>query len=525
MNPSARESKPVPNISSVDADSQGAGDAIARYQSELEIINSKSERLVAKDRLIGKVRITLFIAAIVFWIVGYTDDRLTAAIYLGWLMLAAFFVAATLNEPIRDSIEELKRHRSVFERLIARLRRDWDALATKRLTHQLSLIELVGHRREVAGDLDLLGRASLFHLVSMAATTPGIRTLAEWLSGPAVAGVAIQRAAAVEALAPMREQRLRFYTLAREVGDSTGDPERFTQWATGDLWLKHRGWLTGWATVSVVLSCLLIAGVVCGAILSLPVIVFKASLVGLVVLIIVNLLITTLVLSPAHQIFSIAMANRGMVHDYEEIFSAADWLPVGESGPTTQPDDLLGRIRRRMVEGDRCAVEGMRALQRVARAGGLRQSAGTFLLYLPLQAFGLWDVWVLRRLENWQAEYCDDVAQWFESLGELEALVSIAALRDEYPRWARATWVADPDQATVKATAIGHPLLTDAARVQNDVQVGPPGTLLLVTGSNMSGKSTMLRSIGLNVALAGIGAPVCRRLLKRRRSNWPPAFG
>ncbi|TWU56831.1 DNA mismatch repair protein MutS [Rubripirellula tenax] len=491
-------------------DSHGAEEAVARYQSQLETITAKSDALVAKDRLLGKFRVVLFLGAIVFWIVGYTSDGIAGAGWIGWLMLAAFFVVATMNEPIRDSIDELKRHRSVFERLIARLQRNWEALATKRLTHQLSLVELAGHRREVAGDLDLLGRASLFHLVSMAATTPGIRTLADWLSGPAVAEVAQERAEAVDALAPMREQRLRFYTLAREVGDSTGDPEHFTDWATGDTWLTHRGWLKAWAKASTVITILLILGLVLGSALSVPAVIFKASLVALIALIAINLLITTTVLGPAHGIFSIAMANRRMVGDYEEIFSAADWLPKSNASDAS----VLSRIRNQMVDGDRCAVEGMRSLQRVAKAGGLRQSAGTFLLYLPLQAFGLWDVWVLDRLEQWQSHYRDQVASWFAALGELEALVSIAALRDDYPGWGHATWHRDASTAVVKAKAIGHPLLKDGDRVRNDVQVGPPGTLLLVTGSNMSGKSTMLRSIGLNVALAGIGAPVCAGALE-----------
>ncbi len=461
---------------------------------------------MAKDRTLGKFRVALFLAAIIFWIVGYTPDGIEGAGLIGWLALMAFFVVATLNEPIRDSIDELKRHRSVFERLIARLNRDWDTLATKRLTHQLALVELSGHRREVAGDLDLLGRASLFHLVSMAATAPGIKTLATWLAGPAIAKVAIQRARAVDSLAPMREERLRFYTLARQVGESTADPEHFVEWATGDAWLRDRRWLMIWAKVSVALSVLLIVGLVVISVAQLSMFVFKVCVAILVGLIAINLLITTTVLGPAHQIFSIAMASRRMIRDYEEIFAAARWLPNPDDDDR---DGFLKRIRDTMVDGDRSAVDGMRELQKVAAAGGLRQSAGTFLLYLPLQAFGLWDVWVLKRLEDWQAKYRDRVAQWFDGLGELEALVSIAALRDEYPLWASATWNTDAANATVKATAIGHPLLADGVRVQNDVQIGPPGTLLLVTGSNMSGKSTMLRSVGLNVALAGIGAPVC----------------
>ena len=155
------------------------------------------------------------------------------------------------------------------------------------------------------------------------------------------------------------------------------------------------------------------------------------------------------------------------------------------------------------------AASGMADLQRLANAGGLRQSAGTFLIYLPLQCLMLWDIRILSKLERWQSKYGHSVSGWFEALGELEALMSIAALRDDYTDWGEPTWIESSDACAVSGLAVGHPLLKDEDRVANDVSVGPPGSVLLVTGSNMSGKSTMMRSVGLNVALAAIGAPVC----------------
>ncbi|MCG8649661.1 MAG: DNA mismatch repair protein, partial [Pirellulales bacterium] len=400
--------------------------------------------------------------------------------------------------------DELRRHRSVIGRLIARLERDWGTLASKGLTRQLAEIELPGHRRDVASDLDLLGKASLFHLVSMVGTTAGIRTLAHWLSGPAVAAVAQERASAIETLAPMREERLRFYTLSRQVGESTGDPDRFVQWATGRPWLESRRPLVVWSQISALLAAVLIGMVVLAGFRLLPAFWFRSGLIGLFLLTVVNLLLTAAVLGPAHAIFSIAMANRRAVDDYQEIFAAAAWLPRNAGGS-------LAEIRQVLLDGPKSATAAMRAMRKVAAAGALRQSAGTFLLYLPLQCFALWDVRVLRRLEKWQADYRDEVTAWFDALGQLESLLSLAALRDEYPGWAQPVWHDDSAPPVLRADSIGHPLLTDQVRVCNDVQVGPPGTLLLVTGSNMSGKSTMLRSLGLNVALAGAGAPVCAR--------------
>ena len=494
----------------MDLESLGADGALQRYRAQLESIGHDREQLRRKDRQFGKVRVLLFFLALLFWLVGYGFDGVPYVGWLGWSAFGLFLVVVTVNEPIRDRLEELRRHRSVIQRLIARLERDWDRLATAGLSNQLAAVDLPGHRRDVASDLDLLGGASLFHLVSMTATAPGVRTLANWLAGPADAMIACERASAVETLAPLREERLRFYTLARQVGESTGDPEHFVQWATGGPWLAKRPWLVTWSTLSSLIACALIATLIISAFGIWSSDVFRFGLIGIAALIAINLSLTAAMLGPAHAIFAIAMANRRAVSDYQEIFSAAKWLPQ-PAGPGPQGAGFLARIRDTMIDGERSAIEGMRALQKVATAGGLRQSAGTFLLYLPLQSLGLWDVKVLRRLEAWQAEYADDVAAWFDAWGELESLVSVAALRDEYPTWAKPIWSTDTSQAVLRATAIGHPLLTDGSRVCNDVQVGPPGTLLLVTGSNMSGKSTLLRSIGLNVALAAVGAPVCAK--------------
>lgn len=476
--------------------------AKARYQQRLEQIESQVVTLEAKDRLLGRIRVGLVLAAIVFWIVSIGENGVPGAGWIGSLLFALFYVAAGINEPVRDSMKQLRRNASVIGRLIARLDRDWNRLATHRLTEQLADVSLTEHRRDTARDLDLLGRSSLFHLTSMTATMPGARTLASWLAGPAVQADAIPRGEAIECLAPLRDQRIRFYTLARQVGESTGDPDHFVQWASGDRWLAKRNWLRIWARASAWLSGVCIGLILLGVLAMSSAMIAKIGFVGVLAVIVINIVITTVFLGPAHQIFSIAMANRRFVDDYVELFSAADWLP--------KSDGMIGRLRRTLVEDrDESAVAGMRRLGQVARAGSLRQSAGTFLLYLPLQALMLWDVRVLDRLEQWQSMFGDQTKRWFESLGELESLMSLAALKDDYPSWATPTWIDDPDQAVVQAQSIGHPLLGDADRVINDVTIGPPGTLLLITGSNMSGKSTMLRSVGLNVALAGCGAPVC----------------
>jgi DNA mismatch repair ATPase MutS len=114
-------------------------------------------------------------------------------------------------------------------------------------------------------------------------------------------------------------------------------------------------------------------------------------------------------------------------------------------------------------------------------------------------------------LERWKRQGGKDARRWLTTLGEAETLAALAGLQFDQPTWTLPAIT--PDGDAYQATRIGHPLLRDDVRVHNDVTIGPPGTFLLVTGSNMSGKSTLLRAIGVNAVLAQAGGPVCAAAL------------
>jgi DNA mismatch repair ATPase MutS len=137
------------------------------------------------------------------------------------------------------------------------------------------------------------------------------------------------------------------------------------------------------------------------------------------------------------------------------------------------------------------------------------------VFHLPLQLLFLWDFHVLALLERWQRDFGARARGWLGALGDLEALAALAGLAHDNPGWAfpRVAEREAQRPATLEARGLGHPLLAAGARVPNDVTLGPPGTFLLVTGSNMSGKSTLLRAIGVNVVLAQAGGPVCAESL------------
>jgi DNA mismatch repair ATPase MutS len=118
----------------------------------------------------------------------------------------------------------------------------------------------------------------------------------------------------------------------------------------------------------------------------------------------------------------------------------------------------------------------------------------------------MWDVHCAFALLGWRARAGERVRAWLDALGEVEALGSLAGFAFEHPAFA---WPELTPGPLLEARAVGHPLLPEARRVGNDVRLPVAGRALVVTGSNMSGKSTMLRALGVNAVLAFAGAPVC----------------
>ncbi|MEM9825007.1 MAG: MutS family DNA mismatch repair protein [Planctomycetota bacterium] len=504
-----------------------AGDAAvgADYELALRDLNAATARDRQTDRRFGMARLLAFFAAAGLLLVGYGTEGLALAGHCGWLFVIAFLALVVANEPTKIRLAGDRLRREVLQRLLRRVRRDWDGL------EKIGDVgdpwqSLAPETVSVAGDLDLLGKTSLLRLVSVAGTAQGLSALAHWITGPADRQVATARAKWSQSLVSRRNERILFYEAARVSQDGESSPDKLARWAASDRWLETRGgWFLKWSVVSIVLAVIFIllvaAGAVSGASISPESAGEEAAgfawsdplsigAIGLLGLAGVNLLISMFGLGRMHEAFAVAIGHRQTLHEYQELFALAK--SFAPDAKLCQFDPSLAQVAQILHEGPQSAAVGIADLAKVSRFGAPRQSAALFPIYIPLQLLGLYDLWVLRRLEVWQREYGGHVAAWFEALGQTEAAASVAAFRDENPSWTEPQWVdLDDRPAVLESKSLGHPLLPDGVRVTNDVTIGPPQHFLLVTGSNMSGKSTMLRSVGLNVALAAAGGPVCAR--------------
>ena len=156
-----------------------------------------------------------------------------------------------------------------------------------------------------------------------------------------------------------------------------------------------------------------------------------------------------------------------------------------------------------------CADAG-RELEKLDNLVSLADLRRNPVVYFPLLALTFWDIHLTERLQTWHGRCAERVDTWFAALQHVDALCGLAAMRHDQPGWAFPVF---HERKAVEATALGHPLLGNEARVCNDVTLGHPQPCLLITGSNMSGKSTLLRAIGLNILLGQAGGPVCAEAL------------
>lgn len=346
-----------------------------------------------------------------------------------------------------------------------------------------------GDEAALARDLGLVGRASLEHLLATAATPPGRQTLRRWLLAPASPATIALRQAAVRELAPRLGARQRLQAAGRAPRRPPADPERFLAWAEGEPWLARRPRLRRTVVVLSLASPALLAAALLGLV---PIHAWLLLLLGI-------FLLSRWHADAIHEVFGRVASREAELAPYGPVFARLARLPAGCRS--------LAASLAALGAANHPAPREMRRLTGLAGLTELRRSA----LHGLFQVLLLWDFHLLAALEAWQRRSGREARGWFDSLGSAEALCALAGLAGDEPRWAFPQ--VDPALVTLEAEELGHPLLAADRRVGNPVGLGPPGRFLLVTGSNMSGKSTLLRSLGVNVVLAQAGGPVCARRL------------
>ena len=388
----------------------------------------------------------------------------------------------------REQLEIARGRAKVCSEMIARLEYRWE---------QLPLIEVQHPQRHstMAEDLSIFGRVSLMQLLCVAETMAGREELSERLLHPATSEVVRERESQARVLMGQTQWRLELQRLCRRLESPMGRTTRIKNWVEGTSDSVVPRWL---AIYSKVLP-LLWAGLIAVGVWNLPA--FALSAVGLIV---VNLLLTVATSGVIHsQWEQIAPAiSKGTLASFAGVIRHLTKIPTLAAGCGLQ------------ANWHRSAIASLDQLDRLFFCISITKNPMTIVyLYLPLQLLLLWDQRVATALEKWRLGAGSSLPQWLNALTQAELASCFATLAEANPNWSSGELETSNDNV-IRAKGMGHPLIPRERRVCNDLEIGPPGTVVIVTGSNMGGKSTLLRALGLNVVLAQSGACCCCDLLE-----------
>ncbi|HEX7899052.1 MAG TPA: DNA mismatch repair protein MutS [Planctomycetota bacterium] len=338
-------------------------------------------------------------------------------------------------------------------------------------------LEFLDPEHPYAADLDLFGRGSLYERLCTTRTRPGEKTLAGWLLAPASPPDIRARQEAVAELRDRFDLREELALLAEDTRTAV-NPDELSRWAAEPPGLP-RG-LRVWAwTVSIVVGVALFLGVK-----------FFALALFLV-------LLTSWATKPrVARVAELAQRAERELDVLSKVLLRLEREPFASPKLAATRESLRGAAA---------------AVGRLVRIVELLQSARNELVMAILGLF-LWRLHVAYALEGWRAKHGASIPGWLEAAGEVDALGALAGYAWERPE--------DPLPEVVDAgpvyegEGLGHPLLPERTCVRNDVRLGKAPAVLVVSGSNMSGKSTLLRTVGANAVLAMAGAPVRAKKLR-----------
>ena len=461
-----------------------SSDSRAVYAARLNERSATSTRLDRRRNRIGLLRLLVFLLAVaIVWF------AIQGAIRILWIVtpLAVFVALVWWQARLDRDIERARRAIRFYEHGIARLEHRWHG------NSENGGVRFLDPHHPYGGDLDLFGRASLFELLSTARTRGGEARLAQWLLAPAPLAELRTRHEAVEELRPMLDLRERLAVLGDDFRTGV-KPEELAAWAAAPA----NPFSPSARSMALALSLAAFAALVwC----------FATNLAD------PDARITLLAAAVIEGLFAFPKRSR-ILRTIEAVDEPAHDL------------NLLAQVVE-TLEQEQFRAPLLRGLHALLKSDG--QPASLRILKLRrmtdmlesrdnplLRAIGplvLWTTQVGMAVESWRAENGPQVPGWLDAVSEIEALSALANYawehpQDPFPELAEQT---DP---CFEAEELGHPLLAADRCVRNSVTLAAPVRLLIVSGSNMSGKSTLLRAIGVNTVLALAGAPVRSKRLK-----------
>ncbi len=447
-------------------------------------LGARLETIAAREKqhiLLGYLKLAAIAAFIVLGWIHFARHPFSG--YWLFAPVGAYALLAVLHERAIRARTHAETAANLYRRGLARIEDRWSGTGA-------SGERFIDAKHVYADDLDVFGRGGLFELLSTARTPMGENRLADWLRSPSAANIAIERQGLIAELRPKLDLREDLAVTGEDLRPQL-NPESLTKWCE---------------------SAPVLGGPIIRAIAAISAIVSSSCFVYFIHTGIIWPFLATLIVE--------AILFRGLRQRALQVMSGVNCNSEG----VVLFSQILERIEREsfvaphlqqwvaeLKRGTEPASHSVRRFARIVNWIDSYDSLIVRIIEVPL----LYSVQTGLAAEAWRKRCGSRMRNWIDIAGEAEALLSLATYSFEHPADTFPEFTDGVDSsAGFAAEELGHPLIEASKCVRNDVQLDAKTRVLLVSGSNMSGKSTLLRTVGINTILAMAGAPIRGKALR-----------
>jgi len=450
-----------------------------KYQKRATDFSQTAITLRQKYNRFSFVRLLIFIAAVGLAIFLFTWQWWAGATFV-LVFLIGFYRFIQWHQGVKRTETHHQYLARINEREQNTLHGEYAAFADG--------AEFVNPEHPYTVDLDIFGPYSFFQYCNRTSTTIGKRRLANYLKHPVEESEILRRQEAIKELQPKLNWRQHFQAHGEETED---DPRHINLL---EYWLQQPAFVSN--------NRLLVANLYLAPLwfsLAVALWIFYLPWFLALLFLLPNIWALRQTVTKVNETHSQTTHAERLLASYAQLIQHIE-LADFES-------QKLQELQTAFTAKTTPASVAIRRLSYIISQLNVRYNVFAILLNL----IGLWDLQWVYRLEKWKAEQEEALLEWFEALAEFEALSSFGNLYFNNPDW---VFPKIHTENTLVAEALGHPLIRRSERVTNDLTSPTQGHIKLITGSNMAGKSTFLRTVGLNIVLAMTGAPVCAQRLE-----------
>ena len=449
------------------------------YQQQIDKYNHELKRFLQKRNLFGWLRLIAFVATILISYTVFVDYTWFGLIPLAVGMAAFIYLIFTDV----DNNEKILNTKTLIQ-----INEEELKILDNHYLHRNDGSEFSPSLHDYANDLDLFGKASLFQWANRCSSEQGKNLFANNLLHPLSIFQSEERQEAIKELGPMMEWRQQLQSYSEQTVITKTTEQRTNQWLAEEP--KHFSG-SAWNGVVWIYTVITLSTVIATITGFLPSGIF---------LFLFALYFTISAFLSRNTIKPYVHLSR-IVNEISALEKLVNWI---ESQEFTSV--LLNRIKKEMTSNGEKASIQIKQLKSILDKFDLRLN---LVGPLFLNSFLLWDVRQMIALNEWRKKNKSVVPKLFQAIAETEVLNTIATIHLNYPGWCLPKLT--ENHFVFESKELGHPLIPQKERVNNDFLIEKDMLISLVTGSNMAGKSTFLRSIGINIVLAQMGAPVCAR--------------